>query len=99
MKTITTSGVRQTLPGMNTKYRAPNAEHRAAATVLSFMLLWAFKANSSEIVSNNVAPPRFLGAQGCSSSSCHGGAGEKNNQYTIWSSRDFHHARPYATLE
>jgi hypothetical protein len=48
---------------------------------------------------NSVAQPKFLGSQTCSSSSCHGGAAEKNNQYTIWSTHDFHHARPYATLE
>jgi hypothetical protein len=45
------------------------------------------------------SPPKFLGSQSCSSSSCHGGAGEKSRQYTIWSTHDFHHARPYATLE
>ena len=43
--------------------------------------------------------PKFLGSQSCSASSCHGGAGEKSKQYTIWSTHDFHHARPYATLE
>jgi hypothetical protein len=48
---------------------------------------------------NLIAAPKFLGSQSCSSSSCHGGAGEKSNQYTIWSTHDFHHARPYATLE
>lgn len=46
-----------------------------------------------------VSSPKFLGSQTCSSSSCHGGAGEKSNQYTIWATHDFHHARPYATLE
>ncbi len=55
--------------------------------------VFAEEANSA------AAAPKFLGAQSCSSSSCHGGAGEKNNQYTIWSTHDFHHARPYATLE
>ena len=47
----------------------------------------------------DVASPKFLGAQSCSSSSCHGGAGSNRNQYLIWSTRDFHHLRPYATLE
>jgi hypothetical protein len=42
---------------------------------------------------------KFLGAQSCSSSSCHGGAGTNRNQYLVWSTRDFHHLRPYATLE
>jgi hypothetical protein len=48
---------------------------------------------------SKIAEPKFLGSQSCSASSCHGGAGEKSKQYTIWSTHDFHHARPYATLE
>ena len=45
------------------------------------------------------ALPSFVGAQSCSSTSCHGGAGNNKEQYTIWTKYDFHHARPYATLE
>ncbi|HZQ47764.1 MAG TPA: multiheme c-type cytochrome, partial [Verrucomicrobiae bacterium] len=41
--------------------------------------------------------PMFLGEASCSSSSCHGGAGEKRDQCIIWSKRDFH-SRSYATL-
>jgi hypothetical protein len=47
----------------------------------------------------SAASPKFLGSQSCSASSCHGGAGEKSKQYTIWSTHDFHHLRPYATLQ
>jgi Cytochrome c554 and c-prime len=47
---------------------------------------------------NSVAP-KFLGAQTCSSSSCHGGAGNNQNQFTIWAKDDFHHERPFALLE
>jgi len=43
-------------------------------------------------------PSKFLGAQSCGSSSCHGGAETNRNQYLVWSTRDFHHLRPYATL-
>ena len=43
--------------------------------------------------------PKFLGAQSCSSSSCHGGAGDISRQFTVWSQYDFHHHRPFATLE
>jgi hypothetical protein len=43
-------------------------------------------------------PPMFLGANSCGSSGCHGGAGANQNQHLIWSSRDFHHQRPFATL-
>ena len=41
---------------------------------------------------------KFLGAQSCSSSSCHGGGGSSQNQYAVWSLRDFHSQRPFATL-
>jgi hypothetical protein len=47
---------------------------------------------------NSIAP-KFLGAPTCSSSSCHGGAGNNQNQFTIWTRRDFHHERPLALLE
>lgn len=33
---------------------------------------------------------RYLGAMSCSSSSCHGGAGDRHNQFITWSERDFH---------
>ena len=32
----------------------------------------------------------FVGSLGCQSSSCHGGAGPKRNQYLTWSQKDFH---------
>lgn len=44
------------------------------------------------------AAPKFLGAQSCSTSGCHGGAGELSKQFTIWAQYDFHHQRPVATL-
>ena len=40
---------------------------------------------------------KFVGAAGCKSSSCHGGAGEKRSQYLTWSQKDFH-TRGYAIL-
>jgi len=48
---------------------------------------------------SELTPPKFLGAPSCSSSSCHGGAGANKDQYLVWSKYDYHHARPYATLE
>ncbi len=39
----------------------------------------------------------FVGAVGCKSSSCHGGAGPRREQYTIWSRQDFH-TRGFAIL-
>ena len=38
-----------------------------------------------------------LGAASCSSTSCHGGAGNRRDQYTIWLKKDIH-SRSYATL-
>jgi Cytochrome c554 and c-prime len=40
---------------------------------------------------------KLVGAVGCKSSSCHGGAGEKRSQYLTWSQKDFH-TRAYAIL-
>jgi hypothetical protein len=39
----------------------------------------------------------FVGSIGCKSSSCHGGAGPKRNQYITWSQKDFH-TKAYAVL-
>lgn len=39
----------------------------------------------------------FVGAVGCKSSSCHGGAGPKRSQYFTWSQKDFH-TKAYAVL-
>src|SRR5438034_433957 len=40
----------------------------------------------------HTSSPRYLGAASCSSSSCHGGAGEQHNQFIVWSQRAFHQA-------
>ncbi len=73
---------------------------RAAAVVLTFLFFSAFTSSIlAEGTNSAVSEPKFLGSQTCSSTSCHGGAGENSKQYTIWSTHDFHHARPYATLE
>ena len=55
--------------------------------------VWASDADSKS------QSPKFLGSGSCSSSSCHAGAETNRNQYLVWSTRDFHHLRPYATLE
>ncbi len=41
---------------------------------------------------------KFLGAASCSSSACHGGGGQNQNQFLVWSLQDFHSQRPFATL-
>jgi hypothetical protein len=43
-------------------------------------------------------PAKFLGANSCASSSCHGGGGTSQNQFLVWSLKDFHSQRPPATL-
>jgi hypothetical protein len=43
-------------------------------------------------------PAKFLGANSCASSSCHGGGGANQNQFLVWSIRDSHSQRPVATL-
>jgi hypothetical protein len=42
--------------------------------------------------------PKFLGANSCANSSCHGGGGQNQNQFLTWSLKDFHSQRPAATL-
>jgi hypothetical protein len=38
-----------------------------------------------------------LGAKSCSSSGCHGGGGDRRDQYVVWSQRDVH-SKSFATL-
>jgi hypothetical protein len=59
--------------------------------------LFALANVASARANSNPAHDRFLGMNSCSSSSCHGGAGENKNQCVIWSKRDFH-SRAFATL-
>jgi hypothetical protein len=58
------------------------------------LLLIPARAQTSE----PVAVPHYLGAPSCASSACHGGGGSNQNQYLVWSQRDFHSQRPVATL-
>jgi hypothetical protein len=82
------------------KRRGASAIRAAGLLVLAIVPAAGISARLfAETPGNDVPQPKFLGSQTCSSSSCHGGAAEKSNQYTIWSTHDFHHARPYATLE
>ena len=65
---------------------------------LSFLLLAACSgAVAKEIKQSPETEAKFVGAIGCRSSSCHGGAGEKRSQYITWSQKDFH-TRAYAIL-
>jgi hypothetical protein len=54
-------------------------------------------ASAKDVKQSREDGSKFIGAVGCRSSSCHGGAGEKRSQYITWSHQDFH-ARAYAIL-
>ena len=66
------------------------------------IFLASFLALSAALFAKDVKQTReegalFIGAVGCKSSSCHGGAGEKRSQYITWSRQDFH-TRAFAIL-
>ena len=63
----------------------------------SFLMLLALPAVRAQTPAM-VTPPHYLGAPSCASSACHGGGGASQNQYLVWSQRDFHSQRPVATL-
>jgi hypothetical protein len=54
-------------------------------------------AAAKEVTQQREDGSLFVGAVGCKSSSCHGGAGEKRSQYITWSRQDFH-TRAYPIL-
>src|SRR5262245_48897588 len=86
---------------MRTGWR--NRIHPAHNAILCRAMAILGCAITSALVASQETPqssvPSFLGARSCSSTSCHGGAGNNKEQYTIWLKSDFHHTRPYATLE
>lgn len=67
----------------------------------AFLAAWiAFAAvtlHSEPLASTNDFP-KFLGTTSCASSGCHGGGGQNQNQFHVWSLKDFHSQRPFATL-
>jgi hypothetical protein len=70
------------------------ASYRLSARVaLAIYLSW----NSALVNAAPLQTAQFVGAVGCKSSSCHGGAGEKRSQYLTWVQQDFH-AKAYAIL-
>jgi hypothetical protein len=66
--------------------------HSVAA--LTFLL----SGNPAEqLAAASLRTDQFIGAAGCQSSSCHGGAGAKRSQFLTWIKEDFH-SRAYAVL-
>jgi nitrate/TMAO reductase-like tetraheme cytochrome c subunit len=55
---------------------------------LGFLLVYPCQATAEN---------EFIGSQSCSTSGCHGGAGDMSKQYTIWFRADAH-SRAYSTL-
>lgn len=74
---------------------ARNALSWLCAVVVAFVC--AAGSSAAEVKVVPIRGGQFVGAAGCKSSSCHGGAGEKRSQYLTWLRQDFH-ARSYAVL-
>jgi hypothetical protein len=66
-------------------------------SLIAFALAVALSSPAAEVDVAPIKGGQFVGAAGCKSSSCHGGAGEKHNQYLAWLQKDFH-TRSYAIL-
>jgi len=64
---------------------------------IALVLGCALSVSAKEVKQTRESGAEFVGAIGCRSSSCHGGAGEKRSQYITWSQKDFH-TRAYAIL-
>jgi hypothetical protein len=96
----------------NTKHQTPNTKQlpniklQSAALGIGQRSGWGLKVGGYLVFgvwclvfsspSADLAP-KFLGAQSCANSMCHGGAGEKRDQFITWSKKDFHTRAP-ATL-
>ena len=65
---------------------------RPAAGLVALIFLAAGPVRGAD------TPAKFLGANSCASTGCHGGGGHDQNQFLIWSLKDFHSQRPVATL-
>jgi hypothetical protein len=65
--------------------------------VIAFALALAPASSCQEVEVRPGKDAQFVGVAGCKSSSCHGGAGDKRDQYLTWLQKDFH-SRSYAIL-
>jgi hypothetical protein len=54
------------------------------------LLICSSAISAKEITQIRQTGTEFVGAIGCRSSSCHGGAGPNREQFTIWTTQDFH---------
>ncbi len=67
------------------------------ATLCLLLALPLARARGAEPAQVQDQRALFVGATGCKSSSCHGGAGEKRSQYITWIRQDIH-TRAFAIL-
>jgi hypothetical protein len=67
------------------------------AFVYALLAVQAGSALGAEPRQKQSESAQFVGAAGCKSSSCHGGAGEKRSQFITWMKQDFH-TRGFAIL-
>lgn len=63
---------------------------RARAFFIFLLAVRLAEAEGKDVKQTRDEGSLFVGAVGCRSSSCHGGAGEKRSQYLTWSRDDFH---------
>ncbi|CAN5174755.1 hypothetical protein BH20VER2_BH20VER2_00030 [soil metagenome] len=64
---------------------------------LAILAVQIGRARAAEPSQVRLPTAQYVGASGCQSSSCHGGAGEKRSQYITWARHDIH-TRGYASL-
>ena len=69
-----------------------------AGCALFLAVLLIVGARSPALAGDGDTRSHFVGATGCSASSCHGGGGTTQSEFTLWSKTDYHHERPFATL-
>ncbi len=84
----------------NCRLPSRRAAKLAGVTRALFLAVVAFQIGATALTeAQQVRTERtqFVGAAGCKSSSCHGGAGEKRSQYITWLRHDIH-TRAYAIL-
>jgi hypothetical protein len=82
----------------------PNAISASLKRMARSLVYWlcavvacADGSSAQDVKVSPIHGDQFVGAVGCKSSSCHGGAGEKRSQYLTWLQKDFH-TRSYAIL-
>jgi hypothetical protein len=68
-----------------------------AASICLLVLATAAGISAKEPRQARESQGAFVGSVGCKSSSCHGGAGPKRNQYFTWSQKDYH-TKAYVVL-